>query len=70
MESCAIAATSSRSVLGSMNDHSFAAKLFLGASPPLSLIEVHDRLAKVPLKAIGYRYPREAALDLLSASKE
>jgi hypothetical protein len=70
MESCVIAATSSRSVLGSMNDHTFAAKLFLSESPPLSLIEVHHRLAEVPLKAIGYRYPREVALDLLSATMQ
>jgi hypothetical protein len=66
MHTCRIAATANRSVLGSMNDHIFAAKLFLSESPPLSLIEVHHRLAEVPLKAIDYCYPREVALDLLA----
>jgi hypothetical protein len=68
MQTCTVTTTASRSVLGSMNDHTFAAKLFLGWSPSLSLAEVHFRLAEVPLKAIGYRYPREVALDLLSGA--
>jgi hypothetical protein len=68
MQTCTVTTTANRSVLGSMNDHTFAAKLFLGRIPPLSITEVHHRLAEVPLKAIDYRFPREIALDLLSGA--
>jgi hypothetical protein len=68
MQPCIITATASRSVLGSMNDFTFAAKIYLGASPPLSLAEIHLRLAETPMKPLGYRYPREVALDLLSGA--
>jgi hypothetical protein len=70
MESCVIAATSSRSVLGSMNELAFIAKLYLGELPPRSPSEIHRCLAEVPMKPLGYRYPREVAFDLLSATKE
>ena len=68
MHACAITTTANRSVLGSMNDHTFAAKLLLSEPHHLSLTELHFNLAEVPLKAIGYRYPREVALDLLTAA--
>jgi hypothetical protein len=68
MQTCIVTTTANRSVLGSMNDHTFAARLFLGASPPLSLAEVHHRLAEVPLKAIDYRFPSEIALALLTGA--
>ena len=66
MQACAVTATASRSVLGSMNDFGFAVKLYLSESPPLPLHELQHRLAETPMKALGYRFPREAALDLLS----
>ena len=65
MQACVITTTASRSVLGSMNDFAFAAKLYLSESQPLSLIEIQLRLAEVPMKPLGYRFPREVALDLL-----
>lgn len=68
MHTSIITTTASRSVLGSMSDHTFAAKILLGESPPVSLTELHRRLAEVPLKATGYRYPREVALNLLSGT--
>lgn len=66
MHTCTITTTASRSVLGSMNDHVFAVKLFLNASPPHSFSEIHRELAETPLSAIDYRYPREVALELLA----
>ena len=68
MHTCTITTTANRSVLGSMNDHTFAAQFFLGQSPSISIVELHRHLAEVPLKAIGYRYPRDVALDLLSGA--
>ncbi len=66
MHTCTITKTASRSVLGSMNDHTFAAKFLLGEPHFISVVELHRRLAEVPLKAIGYSFPREVALELLS----
>jgi len=68
MHTCVITTTCNRSVLGSMNDHTFAAQFFLGQSPSISIVELHRYLAEVPLKAIDYRYPRDVALDLLSGT--
>jgi hypothetical protein len=68
MHTCTITTTASRSVLGSMHDHTMAAKIIVGESPTASLVEFHRYLAKVPLKAIGYRYPRDVALNLLSGA--
>jgi len=67
MRTCAVTKTANRSVLGSMNDHIFAVKIFLSESPPLGFAEIHRRLSEVPLKAIGYRFPRDVAFDLLES---
>lgn len=64
MQGFAVTKTANRSVLGSVNDLAFHAKFDLGELG-LSLAETHERLAKMPLKAIGYRYPIDAALELL-----
>ncbi len=65
MHQCAVTATGSRSVLGSLNDFTFAAKFYLGQSPPLTLNDLQHRLAGTPLKPLDYLSPREAALDVL-----
>jgi hypothetical protein len=69
MDPCVIAATSSRSAVTSMNDFVIRAKQQLGKSPPVSLAELHRRLAEMPMKPLGYRFPCEVALDLLSTTK-
>ena len=53
-----------------MNDLVYMAKFYLGESFAIDLAEVQRRLAESPMKTLGYRYPREVALDLLSATKE
>jgi hypothetical protein len=70
MQSCVITTTASQSAVTSMNDVVIRAKLQLGKSPSVALAELHRRLAEVPLKPLGYRYPREVALDLLSSRAE
>jgi hypothetical protein len=68
MQACVFAPTASRSVLGSMNDLIFSAKIHLSESPPLPLFELQRRLAETPMKPLNYRYPREAALELLASA--
>jgi hypothetical protein len=67
MQSCVLARTANRSVLGSMTDFIFAARMSWGESPPLPLMELNLRLAETPMKSIDYRYPGEVAVELLAA---
>ena len=57
-----------RSVLGSMNDLVFGAKLMLADN--LSLLETSLRLNETPLKILKYENPREVFVQLLAGAAE
>jgi hypothetical protein len=55
-----------RSVLGSMNDFIYNAKVALYESPELTLEELSFNLSSIPCSPLKYRYPREAALSVFA----
>ena len=57
--------TSSRSVLGSMNDFADQVKFMHHVREDWSLVEWMDYLGAMPCKAIQYKYPSEVARELL-----
>ena len=66
-ESCdiIIAATDSRSMLGSLNDFAMLVQYRLREEPVDDLIELSLWLANTLVAPLGYRYPREVAEELL-----
>ena len=56
----------SRSVLGSMNDFVFHARVAINQESDLSLPALSFELSSIPCSPLKYGYPREAALDLLA----
>ena len=64
-----IARTKSRSVLGSMTDFALQLKyIFMDQQPPESsnVIAINQRMNRVPMKAIGYKYSIERLRAALS----
>ena len=57
--------TSSRSVLGSMNDMKRAIDFHLGRNPEMRLNDLAIDLGETPYGALKYQYPREVAVELL-----
>ena len=56
------ARSSSRSVLGSMNDIRFHIEVNVehaGGLAGVDLADLHHRLNRIPFSAVGYRYPVE-----------
>jgi hypothetical protein len=61
--------TNSRSVLGSMNDIQFQAQVYIhhdGGLANADMVDLHRRLNRVPMSAIGYRYAVERLRELLT----
>ena len=57
-----------RSVLGSMNDLRFQIEVevaHVGGLGQVDLVDLHQRLNRTPLSAVGYRYPVEGLLSWL-----
>lgn len=67
-ESCdiVVAATNSRSVLGSVNDYAQMMKWSLLDSPDLDLIDISLGLGDAPCKPLGFGIPLDIAFDLLT----
>ena len=62
--------TSSRSVLGSMNDVAFQIKHTILSNGGLAYTdpgELRTRINETPFKAIGYKYPHDCLKELLAA---
>lgn len=59
------AKTRNRSLLGSLNDFIFSASVFLQHDD--SSIEANLKLAEMPSKVIGFRFPSEAAKEALAS---
>ena len=66
MQKFQVAKTNSRTVLGSLNDMMWHLENGLYDEDHFSLGELAQRLAKIPFKATGYRYPQEVASELFS----
>ncbi len=65
--------TNNRSVLGSMNDLAFHIEYYIaddGGLNTADLAAMHQRINEIPFKAIGYKYPREQLLTLLTDVSE
>ena len=61
--------SSNRSVLGSMNDLRFQVEVEVaqaGGLARVDLVDLHQRLNRTPLSAVGYRYPVEGLLAWLA----
>lgn len=64
--------TANRSVLGSMNDIAFHIDCYIhdeGGLAYADLAQLHRRINQIPLKAIGYKYPRDCLKSLLSGKR-
>jgi hypothetical protein len=62
--------SNSRSVLGSMNDLQFQAQVHIhhdGGLAGVDLVDLHRRLNRVPMSAVGYGYAVERLRELLAA---
>jgi hypothetical protein len=59
----AFAKTRDRSLLGSLNDFVFSASVFLDAGD--SILDANLKLAEMPSKVIGFKFPSEAAREAL-----
>lgn len=62
--------SNSRSVLGSMNDLQFQAQVHIhndGGLENVDLMDLHHRLNRVPMSAIGYGYAVEQLREFLAA---
>lgn len=71
MQQFGVGPTTSRSVLGSMNDMAWLAEAHLSASGRLfDLRAVNIRLAAVPCAPLGYENPGKRATELLEAWPE
>ena len=68
MEEVALARTASRSVLGSMNDLAYQARVLLAMRPGISPLELALDLGRVPCSPLGFHYPCEVAVGLVSRS--
>jgi hypothetical protein len=60
-----IAASRSRSVLGTMNDYKFQIEAYFGDIPDGNLQELEMNLSEVPAGPMKYRYPADVAIELL-----
>jgi len=64
--------TASRSVLGSLNDFAWHYQIIAEeakSKSDLSLSKAELKLNQMPCKPIGYRFPSEAAIELLSMKR-
>ena len=61
--------TSSRRVLGCLNEAAFALSFKMAEDPPPSLAQVEDWLSKHLYSLTNGRYPREVALDLFGVPR-
>jgi hypothetical protein len=66
MQKFQVAKTNSRALLGSLNDMMWHLEYGLQHEDHSSLDKIAQRLAKIPFKATGNRYPREVASELFS----
>lgn len=57
--------TSSKRVLGSMNDLAIQCRVYLEESPQTTLSDVALKLSEVPCGPLDYQYPSEVAIKLL-----
>jgi hypothetical protein len=67
--SVVIAKTNSKSVLGSMNDISFQFETYIHTNGGLSscdMKEIHQKVNRCPMSAIGYSYPIECLKERLN----
>lgn len=63
------ARSSSRSVLGSMNDirfHIEVAVAHSGGLAQVDLVDLNHRINRIPLSAVGYRYPVDKLREFLT----
>ena len=67
-ESCdiVIAATASRSLIGSLNDFAIMTQHVMRRESADSLIDLSVWLARTPMATLGWKYPVEVAQELLS----
>ena len=66
MAQAVIATTANRSVLGSMNDFSQSAKVYLRVHRDFSMLGLEAWLAETPARPLAYRSPNQVAPELLA----
>lgn len=69
MQELSFGPTSSRSVLGSMNDMAWGVKVLLSGSPDKALLDLAMQLGETPYGALKYQFPRERAVELLEGDQ-
>ena len=69
MEHSVYGPTQNRRLLGSVNDFMYHLSVLVDQKPDLSPTEMALHLAAIPCAPIGYKFPREAAFELLCGSQ-